>query len=261
MVYSSALLGFWPFLFVLFVLLYLHHCPHSEVLSRTTRTRTHCLPGLSIKPQPQQDLHPANMRLFILLITFLSAVAALTLNKIDGTTIELGDEPAVVDLSNVIMPARAPVTESSAHNARDATDVNVADWDRGSFLPAHQLQRQCRDGLPLQGWHEQLHDLVKHKRRSLSSHPQFASTFAPTVRLTMGGSFIASSTVLVTVNPRLDPSSSTARLAILRPILRPLAATTRSSLSIAAGTNCEYQVGKAIRRYAHGASDSDLSEC
>jgi hypothetical protein len=124
------------------------------------------------------------MRLFILFITFLSAVAALTLNKIDGTTIELGDEPAVVDFSNVIMPARAPVTESSAHNARDATDVNAADWDRGapnvctryqlspvsltitgSFLPAHQLQRQCRDGLPLQGWHEQLHDLVKHKRR------------------------------------------------------------------------------------------------
>lgn len=163
------------------------------------------------------------MRLFTLLITFLSAVAALTLNKIDGTTIELGDEPAVVDLSNVIIPARASVIESSAHNARDATDVNAADWDRsasnvctcyqrspisliitGSFLPAHQLQRQCRDGLPLQGWHEQLHDLVKHRRQvwthtkfnlqSLSSHPQFASTFAPTVRLTMGGSFIASST-------------------------------------------------------------------
>ncbi|CAN9460601.1 unnamed protein product [Alternaria alternata] len=72
------------------------------------------------------------MRLFILLITFLSAVAALALNKIDGTTIELGDEPAVVDLSNVIIPARAPVTESSAHNARDATDVNAADWDRSA---------------------------------------------------------------------------------------------------------------------------------
>ncbi|KAI5374488.1 hypothetical protein J4E82_006722 [Alternaria postmessia] len=97
------------------------------------------------------------MRLFILLITFLSAVAALTLNKIDGTTIELGDEPAVVDLSNVIMPARAPVTESSAHNARDATDVNVADWDRGASN-VHFYQHtnykgsvvtayHCRDGM------------------------------------------------------------------------------------------------------------------
>ncbi|CAN9178389.1 unnamed protein product [Alternaria alternata] len=97
------------------------------------------------------------MRLFILLITFLSAVAALALNKIDGTTIELGDEPAVVDLSNVIIPARAPVTESSAHNARDATDVNAADWDRsasnvhfyqhtnykGSVVTAYR----CRDGM------------------------------------------------------------------------------------------------------------------
>ncbi|RYN26048.1 hypothetical protein AA0112_g8320 [Alternaria arborescens] len=97
------------------------------------------------------------MRLFTLLITFLSAVAALTLNKIDGTTIELGDEPAVVDLSNVIIPARAPVIESSAHNARDATDVNAADWDRsasnvhfyqhtnykGSVVTAYH----CRDGM------------------------------------------------------------------------------------------------------------------
>ncbi|KAB2104536.1 hypothetical protein AG0111_0g7587 [Alternaria gaisen] len=97
------------------------------------------------------------MRLFILLITFLSAVAALTLYKIDGTTIELGDEPAVVDLSNVIIPARAPVTESGAHNARDATDVNAADWDRsasnvhfyqhtnykGSVVTAYH----CRDGM------------------------------------------------------------------------------------------------------------------
>jgi len=108
------------------------------------------------------------MRLLTLFMTLLSAVVGLTLNKTDGTTIELGDQPTVIDLRNVIMPARALVTESNIHSNLDVADVNTANWDRlasnvrtryrlssiplttAASLPRpHQLPRQCDDVLPL----------------------------------------------------------------------------------------------------------------
>ncbi|CAG5185667.1 uncharacterized protein ALTATR162_LOCUS11368 [Alternaria atra] len=70
------------------------------------------------------------MRLLTLFMMLLPAVVGLTLNKTDGTTIELGDQPTVIDLRNVIMPARASVTESNIHSNPDVADVNIANWDR-----------------------------------------------------------------------------------------------------------------------------------
>ncbi|KAF1848742.1 uncharacterized protein K460DRAFT_404011 [Cucurbitaria berberidis CBS 394.84] len=72
------------------------------------------------------------MLLFTLLFAFISLAASLTLNKTDGTTLVLGDEPMIVDLSDVIMPLpeMAPDPIMSVHllpqqNALLSTSVHV----------------------------------------------------------------------------------------------------------------------------------------
>jgi hypothetical protein len=118
------------------------------------------------------------MRLLAIFSVLLSAAASLTLHKTDGTTIELGDEPMVVDLSNVIMPALAPVTDSNIHNTPHV--ANTADWDHSACnvstryhllsnsltttalcLGARQLQRLPYHCLPVYRGHKRLHELNK----------------------------------------------------------------------------------------------------
>ncbi|KAI4945110.1 hypothetical protein J4E91_008087 [Alternaria rosae] len=68
------------------------------------------------------------MRLLILFLTLLSVAAGFTLQKTDGTTIELGDEPMVIDGSEVIMPQDIFVAASRVKldGISEAADVSTA---------------------------------------------------------------------------------------------------------------------------------------
>ena len=69
------------------------------------------------------------MRLRILFLTLLSVAAGFTLQKTDGTTIELSDEPMVIDGSDVIMPQDifASASRVKLDGISEATDVSTAD--------------------------------------------------------------------------------------------------------------------------------------
>jgi hypothetical protein len=70
------------------------------------------------------------MRFLSLLPMLLPVVMGLTLHKADGTTIELGDEPMVIDPSEIIFPERYSVPD--IRNMSDMTvmsDVATADYD------------------------------------------------------------------------------------------------------------------------------------
>jgi len=68
------------------------------------------------------------MRLLILFLTLLSVAAGFTLQKTDGTTIELGDEPIVIDGSEVIMPQDifASASRVKLDGISEATGVSTA---------------------------------------------------------------------------------------------------------------------------------------
>ncbi|KAH6865150.1 hypothetical protein BKA58DRAFT_391473 [Alternaria rosae] len=88
------------------------------------------------------------MRLLILILTLLSVAAGFTLQKTDGTTIELGDEPMVIDGSEVIMPQYIFVAASRVklNGISEAADVSTA--GTGNPLAAvylyQELHRQGR---------------------------------------------------------------------------------------------------------------------
>ncbi|KAI4622228.1 hypothetical protein J4E83_004968 [Alternaria metachromatica] len=69
------------------------------------------------------------MRLLILFLTLLSVAAGFTLQKTDGTVIEVGDEPMVIDGSEVIMPQEmfASASRVKLDGISEATDVSTAD--------------------------------------------------------------------------------------------------------------------------------------
>ncbi|KAI4953290.1 hypothetical protein J4E86_006831 [Alternaria arbusti] len=69
------------------------------------------------------------MRLLILFLTLLSVAAGLTLQKTDGTTIELSDEPMVIDGSEVIMPQEmfASASRVKLDGISEIADVSTAD--------------------------------------------------------------------------------------------------------------------------------------
>ncbi|KAI4633768.1 uncharacterized protein J4E87_000934 [Alternaria ethzedia] len=69
------------------------------------------------------------MRLLILFLTLLSVAAGFTLQKTDGTVIEVGDEPMVIDGSDVIMPQDifASASRVQLDGISEATDVSTAD--------------------------------------------------------------------------------------------------------------------------------------
>ncbi|KAI4677514.1 uncharacterized protein J4E84_009201 [Alternaria hordeiaustralica] len=69
------------------------------------------------------------MRLLILFLTLLSVAAGFTLQKTDGTVIEVGDEPMVIDGSDVIMPQDifASASRVKLDGISEATDVSTAD--------------------------------------------------------------------------------------------------------------------------------------
>lgn len=68
------------------------------------------------------------MRLLVFFLTLLSVAAGFTLQKTDGTTIELGDEPMVVDGSEVIMPQDifASASRVKLDGISEVADVNTA---------------------------------------------------------------------------------------------------------------------------------------
>ncbi|KAI4614010.1 hypothetical protein J4E80_006700 [Alternaria sp. BMP 0032] len=69
------------------------------------------------------------MRLLILFLTLLSVAAGFTLQKTDGTTIELSDEPMVIDGSEVIMPQEmfASASRVKLDGISEVADVSTAD--------------------------------------------------------------------------------------------------------------------------------------
>jgi hypothetical protein len=69
------------------------------------------------------------MRLLTLFLTLLSVATGFTLHKTDGTTIELGDQPTIVDSKDVIRPEQGAVSKSSVYSISNATDVNTANTD------------------------------------------------------------------------------------------------------------------------------------
>jgi hypothetical protein len=78
------------------------------------------------------------MRLLILFLTLLSVAAGFTLHKTDGTTIELGDQPTIVESKDVIRPEQGPLSKSSIYSISNATDANTANTDfKAANVSAH----------------------------------------------------------------------------------------------------------------------------
>ncbi|KAI4639970.1 hypothetical protein J4E93_008769 [Alternaria ventricosa] len=90
------------------------------------------------------------MRLLILFLTLLSVAAGFTLQKTDGTTIELGDEPMVIDGSDVIMPQDifASASRVKLDGISEATDVSTAGTGNppAAVYLYQELYRQGRRG-------------------------------------------------------------------------------------------------------------------
>jgi hypothetical protein len=81
------------------------------------------------------------MRLLGLLMVLLSLVAALTLQRTDGTTLDLGDEPMEVDLSNVVMPQREGSYEYAPKDISSKAHIQ----SQAIWMVCHSSKRKTAD--------------------------------------------------------------------------------------------------------------------